>query len=423
MNKKIIISILVIILIGGCFLGTLSIASTQSELEDEQDNLNSQISETKDEIEEVQTALSETAQEVQELIEQISSYETSISELNTNISEKETEISNKESEINAAQAELEEKQDLLDKRLVALYESGQTSYIELLLSSADLTDFISKYYLISELATYDTELIEGIRTSKEELEVAKAELETVKEELETAKAELETEQNALESAKSEKETKAASLSEEEDTLTAELEELEAAESAVSSQIQSLKEEYEKQQKAAAAAAAAASSSSSSSTSSSSSSSSSSTSSSSSSSSSLSSSSVSSYGFGWPVANPVITTGYGVSGTLWSSGKHTGVDFKASTGTAVYSVGDGIVVDTGYSSSYGNYVEIYHGDNIYSYYAHNSSILVSTGDTVSRGTQISYSGATGNVTGPHLHFEIRTPTAKYSSCVNPIPYLP
>ena len=90
---------------------------------------------------------------------------------------------------------------------------------------------------------------------------------------------------------------------------------------------------------------------------------------------------------------------------------------------MYSIGDGQVFDTGYNSAYGNYVEIYHGNNVYSFYAHASRVQVSAGQRVSKGQQIMLSGATGNVTGPHLHFEIRTPGYRYSNCVNPRPYLP
>ena len=152
-----------------------------------------------------------------------------------------------------------------------------------------------------------------------------------------------------------------------------------------------------------------------------------TSSSSSSSSSGSSSSpgnaTSSYGFGWPVANHTIGTGYGVKGKYWSLGYHTGIDFPVSDGTAVFSIGDGQVVDAGYSSAYGNNIIIYHGNNIYSLYAHASSLLVSSGAHVTKGQQIMKSGHSGNVTGPHLHFEIRTPGYKFANCVNPRSYLP
>lgn len=408
MKTKIICIILVIALSLSAF-GIQAIAATQSELENQKSEINSQISDTEDQIEEVKSQLSDAAQEVQDLVNQIGDYEESISALNTQISEKETEIGTKEQEIQDAQKDIDEKQALLEQRLVSLYMNGQTSYIDLLLSSDDLTDFISKYYLISELATYDTDLIQSIRDSKSELESAKAALETTKSELEANRTELQTTQAALKSARTEKEAKVASLTTEEAELTAELEELREQENKVSSQIQKLKEEYDRQ-----LAAQRANSSNNSSG----------NSSSSGGSSNLNSGASSSYGFGWPVANPsTLGTLYGVSGRYWTLGYHTGIDFRVSSGTAIYSIGDGQVVDTGYSNAYGNYVEIYHGNNIYSFYAHNTRVLVSTGQTVSKGEQISVSGATGNVTGPHLHFEIRTPGSKFANCVNPLPYLP
>lgn len=403
MKNKISCIVLIIILVLSCS-GLQSIAATQSELESQKSEINSQISDKQDEIDSVKSELSDAAQDVQDLVNQISDYEDSISTLNTQISEKETEISNKEQEIEDTQKNIDEKQSLLDQRLVSLYMSGQTSYIDLLLSSADLTDFISKYYLISELATYDTDLIQSIRDSKAQLETAKTELETAKTELESDKSELEATQASLESAKAEKESKVKSLSSEEEELTEELEELKEQESKVSSQIQKLKEEYDKQLASKKPSSSG--------------------STSNSGSSNLNSGATSSYGFGWPVANPsTLGTLYGVGGKYWTLGYHTGIDFRVAKGTAVYSIGDGQVVDTGYSNAYGNYVEIYHGNNIYSFYAHNTSVLVSTGQTVSKGQQISVSGATGNVTGAHLHFEIRTPGSKFANCVNPLPYLP
>lgn len=113
---------------------------------------------------------------------------------------------------------------------------------------------------------------------------------------------------------------------------------------------------------------------------------------------------------------------GLQENIGVHGYHTGIDFPVSSGTAVYSIGNGKVVDTGYNSAYGNFIEIYHGNNIYSFYAHASNINVSIGQTVSKGEQIMLSGKSGNVTGPHLHFEIRTPGSRYSNCVNPKKYL-
>ncbi|OKJ65973.1 M23 family metallopeptidase [Streptomyces sp. CB02261] len=117
----------------------------------------------------------------------------------------------------------------------------------------------------------------------------------------------------------------------------------------------------------------------------------------------------------------VSTPYRASGSMWSSGYHTGADFIASSGTTVRAVGAGTVVSAGYSGAYGNEVVIQHADGNYSQYAHLSSLSVSSGQTVSGGQQIGLSGSTGNSTGPHLHFEIRT-SPSYGSDIDPLGYL-
>jgi murein DD-endopeptidase MepM/ murein hydrolase activator NlpD len=123
----------------------------------------------------------------------------------------------------------------------------------------------------------------------------------------------------------------------------------------------------------------------------------------------------------PVAGSYISTGYQASSGLWSSGAHTGVDFHASSGTAVHAVGSGTVVETGWAGAYGYQVVIKMNDGTYTQYGHLSSIGASVGQTVTPGQQIGLSGATGNTTGPHLHFEART-TAEYGSDIDPVAYL-
>ncbi|MFE7561934.1 peptidoglycan DD-metalloendopeptidase family protein [Kitasatospora sp. NPDC057500] len=127
------------------------------------------------------------------------------------------------------------------------------------------------------------------------------------------------------------------------------------------------------------------------------------------------------GFFAPLANPKLGTAYGVAGSMWSSGHHTGADFVAPTGTPLRAVAAGTVVKAGNGGAYGNEVEIKLADGKYAQYAHLSSIGVKVGQTVTAGQQIGLSGATGNVTGPHLHFEIRT-GSEYGSDVDPIAYL-
>ncbi|BBC31361.1 Peptidase [Streptomyces graminofaciens] len=127
------------------------------------------------------------------------------------------------------------------------------------------------------------------------------------------------------------------------------------------------------------------------------------------------------GFTLPIEGATIGTAYKTAGSMWSSGYHTGVDFVAPTGTALKAVGAGTVVSAGWGGAYGNQIVIKLADGYYAQYAHLSSIGVSAGQSVSAGQQIGLSGATGNVTGPHLHFEIRT-TPDYGSDIDPLAYL-
>ncbi|MFE2590949.1 M23 family metallopeptidase [Streptomyces anthocyanicus] len=123
----------------------------------------------------------------------------------------------------------------------------------------------------------------------------------------------------------------------------------------------------------------------------------------------------------PITASYVSTAYQAGSSLWSSGSHTGIDFHASSGTSVHSVGVGTVVEAGWGGAYGNQVVIRMHDGTYTQYGHLSSIGVSVGQSVEPGQQIGVSGATGNVTGPHLHFEART-SPEYGSDMDPVAYL-
>ncbi|MEU9988237.1 M23 family metallopeptidase [Streptomyces sp. NPDC048045] len=123
----------------------------------------------------------------------------------------------------------------------------------------------------------------------------------------------------------------------------------------------------------------------------------------------------------PIANSYVSTGYKTGGSLWSSGSHTGIDFHAASGTTVHAAGAGTVVSTGWGGAYGNQIVIRMADGMYTQYGHLSSIGVTVGQKVTPGQQIGLSGATGNVTGPHLHFEART-SPDYGSDIDPVAYL-
>ncbi|MFE4264521.1 peptidoglycan DD-metalloendopeptidase family protein [Streptomyces sp. NPDC056883] len=122
----------------------------------------------------------------------------------------------------------------------------------------------------------------------------------------------------------------------------------------------------------------------------------------------------------PVDAP-LGTPYHQAGGMWSSGYHTGIDFVAGTGTPIRAAGPGTVVSASRVNAYGRQVIIRHPDGMYTQYAHMSEMKVSTGDTVKGGQVIGLSGADGNVSGPHLHFEVRT-GPDYGTDVSPVTYL-
>ena len=122
-------------------------------------------------------------------------------------------------------------------------------------------------------------------------------------------------------------------------------------------------------------------------------------------------------FIWPVRGP-ITSNFG-GRNLWGSYDfHLGLDIACRTGTAIKAADGGTVIKSGWSGSYGKLVAIRHDNGYVTYYAHNSQLLVNVGDKVYQGQIIARSGATGNVSGPHCHFEVRI----NGTSVNPRNYL-
>ena len=392
--NKIIVALVTIII---TTYTSMSFAVTQNDLknkQEEQEGVSNNIKQTEKELENVQQEKKDTLSQVEDLTNQIEDYQSQIDKLDTQISELEEKIKQAEAQIAEDEKKQQERQKLLNDRLVAVYENGEMSYLDVLLSSNNIMDFISGYYLLSEITKYDNELLNQIEQDKQKIENEKAEIETDKAELDTSKKTKEAKENALKVAKKDKEAKVDELSEDEKKLQEELDELKAYESSIKNEVERLKQEYDKQNSKPNSG------------------------------SSSNSGATNSYGFGLPLKGNIhINTYFGEKGSSWSSGRHTGIDFRAQTPTPIYSVGDGIVVEAGWQSSYGNHVAIYHGNNIYSFYAHASSLKVSVGETVTKGQEIMISGATGNVTGPHLHFEIRKGSNSYSSCVDPMPYLP
>ena len=322
---KILSVILVIVVI-------LQYNSVMAVSQEDLDNVNSEIEDKKEELEDVQNEKSETMQDVENLSTQIADYQVEIDDLDSQISDLNSKIEESQKKVEEAQKQYDENKKLSEERLVVMQESGEATYLDFILNSDGIMDMISSYYLASELAQADIELLEGLETEKQELENAKKELEDNKASLDNVKKTKESKSQQLQVLKTEKDAHVAELSEEEKDLQAEIDELVSHEASIKKEIERMKAEYDKNNSGGT----------------------------------NSNNDTSSFGFGWPVSNNRIGTGYGVAGSMWSSGYHTGVDFPVGTGTPVYAVGDGQVFDTGYNSAYGNFVEIYHGNNVYSF---------------------------------------------------------
>ena len=412
--KNLIKNIIGVIIIGIIIsYPNLILAETESELNSQKEDNNEKITQAQEEKERVTNEKNQTIDEVNTLTEQITDYQSQINDLDAQIDEANNKLEEQTKKLEEAEKQYNEQQDTLNTRIVALYEAGETSYLDVLLSSESVTDFISNYYIISEIAECDLELLEQIDNQKQEIAKAKEEIENSKNQLATAKADKERVSQELQEKKSEKDSYVAQLSQEEQDIEAQIEELQQANIQIDKDIaaareaarKKLEEEKKKQQQQNNNNNSG---------------------SNSGSSSGGGISNPSSAGFIYPVPSGYATI---TTNLYYSNGSYHGaVDFGTGgiSGQPVYAVADGVVITAkALTTSYGNYIIIMHRDGLYTLYAHGQpgSIAVSQGQYVTQGQQIMRVGNSGNSTGPHLHFEVRTGNGLYSDRVDPRPYLP
>lgn len=418
MKKKIIAFFLAVLIL---FVESYyTFAATKGELTNQKSELDDKISSTKNQIDQVEENLSGAIKEVQDLASQIATYESAISELNNKIETVSNDITKSENDIAQKEKETNEKQELLNRRLIAIYESGNVSYLDMLLTSSDLSDFLSKYYLISEIAEYDTNLIISLKEAKEELEQAKIKLEEDKKSLENAKQEQVEKQDTLKKIKAEKDSKVASLNSEEKALQDELEQFERDKKKIEADLAEIaKQEEEALRKANGGV--------------------------------IPNLPPSACGYIFPI--PGFSKANIATKTFPSYSGHTGVDININVrGKQVVAVKDGTVTkseamtgsipnygtDGNYVGSYrsfGEYIAINHHDGTMTYYCHlrAGSRMVSVGQEVKQGQVIGYVGNTGNCqprpspsnpyAGTHLHFEVHVLRNGSWPVVNPLGYLP
>ena len=357
----------------------------EAEEEDETEALERQKSE-------LEAAVEESEAEMEVVSEELSETLTEVETLSLQISEKQEQISDLEAQeislttyIEEAEASLEEytntygtQKALLEQRLVAMYEMGEVKYLDVLLNSENLTDFLSRYYLINEITESDYELVSNVEDAKAQMESITESLKEKKEELEENKSDLEKYRIALSNMEILLNNQVSLLTEEELAIYQKIEDYK-------NEIETIEAEIKY----------------------------------------LALQNVGDVYIGgnmiWPTPGyTTITSSFGMR-THPITGiykLHTGIDIGAPYGSTFVAAADGVVIKAEYNTAYGNMVMIDHGGGIITLYAHGSEILVEVGDSVTQGTPVLLVGSTGYSTGPHAHFEIRV-NGEY---VNPLEYV-
>ena len=366
------------------FAGADSVSSMQDKKADLADK-NKELQEEIDALKDSQADKQALADKYEEKLKNTKSMLNTVIE---EINDTEVKINEKQAEIAQKEVELQDAKALFEERLRAIYMTGSTSQLELLLSAENLSDYLVRSELVKNVTEADNALMESIKQKMSEIEAAKAEIEDQK-----AKAE-----------ERKKDLQALNVQ-----YTKELEELNAAIDSLSSQAKELDnqiaendEAMEKLQAEIDAAIAE---------------------SQKNNGDREFSNSNSSGGivyksdmFTWPLPNCYTISskfGYRVNPVSGIYKLHAGTDIAKSGiyGSPIGAAADGIVIKRSYDSGgYGNYIMIDHGsfegNHYVTLYAHMSSVAVSAGQTVKAGQTVGYVGDTGGVTGPHLHFEIR-----------------
>ncbi len=357
---------------------TNSSNSSVKDLKTEQEQLQQKIDNANDELNDIQDELSQNLQQVQKLDEKILTSQSELDELNTKIIKLQASISKVEGELKIAEEKYNRQKELLEERLVLIYESGDTRYLDVMLSSTSVSDFLSNYFLITELTSYETDLLEDVKAKKDRIELSKQKLDKDKEQLGIIKQNQTKTAKVLENTRIVRENYISKLSEQEKETQAKIDEYNKRFEEINREILALAREGMETQYIGGELA-------------------------------------------WPVPGYTrISSKYGMR-THPITGVyklHTGVDISAPMGANFIAANDGIVTKAGMNSAYGNMVIIDHGGGISTLYAHGSEILVKVGQTVKRGEQVLKVGSTGYSTGPHAHFEVRI----NGVVTDPMPYI-
>ena len=305
-------------------------------------------------------------------------------------------IEDKAEELEKAEAAEQAQYELYRKRVRAMEEDGSYTYLDILFQCRSLSDVLSAIDMIGEIMDSDKRLFEEYKAARENTEQVKAEYEATL-------AQLGEKQETLEAEKAELEEQIAAavevinqLQDDIDAAKAEYAKAAAAEAAAQASINAIIAQMQAEEEAARQEAAQ------------------------NNQQYTGTGSTATGTYIWPCpSSTYVTSAFGMRDhpLFGDERPHSGIDVAGSAGSEVLAADSGTVAVATYSSSYGNYVTIYHSNGDYTLYAHMSSLAVSAGQSVTQGDVIGYVGSTGWATGPHLHFEIRV----NGSTVDPLSY--
>ena len=389
MKRKLISIFLVVVLLQYFYSFVFAENITNEEAVNEQKNLNEmnqevteQINQANTKLEYVQSELSNTMLQVQELEDKILGYQKEMTGLSDKLDALQNSIDETKQKLTVAEEEYNRKEELLRERLVAMYEDGETQYLDILLSSRNIVEFISGYYLINEFVEYDNTLMQEVAERRDDIEITKTKLEKEETEIKLIKAKREQTTVVLQNTITLQESYAKKLSKQEKEIKNKITEYKQEQARIEALIQqatnssnNLDIQYTGGEML------------------------------------------------WPVAisGTAITSTYGVrehpiQGVIK---EHSGLDIgNATYGSPVVAAADGVVTYAGWLGGYGNCVMINHGNGLVTLYGHGQKIITELHKEVKKGDLIMEVGSTGNSTGPHLHFEVRV----NGSCVNPLNYV-
>lgn len=375
--RKVLCSILIIALLGYCINIYAQAENTipketeekkqLEQLQVENQELQKQIEENINYLEIVQEELTQNLLQIQGIDEEIAKSEESLSALNKEVEEFNTKIKNVENELKEKQREYDAQKKLTDERMIAICEQGELQYLDILLGSTNIIDFVSKYYLVSQIYENDLQLLEKANSQKKEIEAKTEELQKEKDILSEKKKEQQKDEQLLENTKTARQIQMAKLSQEEQNIQLKIDEYKTQVTSVENEIRALAiveafgEDYVGEEMI------------------------------------------------WPTPGYTrITSQFGMR-THPITGLyrlHTGTDVGAPVGTDFLAMASGVVVKAEYNLAYGNMIIIDHGGGVQTLYAHGSEIIAKIGQTIKQGDPVLKVGSTGYSTGPHAHFEIR-----------------